>query len=158
MIIGNSSRAGGTSQYDVATARPADWLPVRERSRRVHTSGNCYSLTCDCRRDDRKQAAKRPRAYAYVCGPLLICKLQVTRTRERLTTYAADAGLELAAIFVEEDWLCLSAFERLFQATIRDQVEVILLPSMLHFTALGSPRSIKPYFEAATGATIVAMP
>jgi hypothetical protein len=81
----------------------------------------------------------------------------VTRTRERLAAYAADAELELAATFVEEDWLRLSAFERLFQATIRDQVEVVLLPSILHFTVLGSPRWIKPSFETITGARIVAM-
>jgi hypothetical protein len=87
-----------------------------------------------------------------------MCQPEVTRTRERLTTYATDAGLELAAIFVEEDWLCLSAFERLFQATIHDRVEIVLLPSMLHFTVLGSPRWIKPSFEAATGARVVTMP
>lgn len=130
----------------------------RERGRRVHTAGNCYSLTCNCEPADRKQAVQGPRAYAYVCGPLLICQPQLIRTRERLTTYAAEAGLELAAVLVEEDWLCLSAFERLFQATIRDQVEVILLPSLLHFAVLGSPRSIKASFEAVTGARIVTMP
>lgn len=53
--------------------------------------------------------------------------------------------------------LRLSAFERLFQATIRDQVEVVLLPSILHFTVLDSPRWIKPSFEATTGARIVTM-
>ncbi|TCC18678.1 hypothetical protein [Kribbella sindirgiensis] len=157
MIIGNSSRTGGTSQYDVATAQPTDRLPGRERGQRGHTGGNCYSLTCNCEPADRKQAVRGPRAYAYVCGPLLICQPQVTRTRQQLASYAADAGLELAAVFVEEDWQCLSAFERLFHATIRDQVDVVLLPSMLHFTALGSPRSIKPSFEAVTGARIVTM-
>ena len=157
MTTGNSSWAGGASQYDVATAHPADRLPGRERSKLVDTSGNCFSLTCNCRRDDRKQAANRTRAYAYVSGPLLICQPEVTRTRECLTTYAADAGLQLVAVFVEDDWLCLSAFERLFQATIRDQVEVILLPSMLHFMILGSPGSIKLSFEAVTGARIVTM-
>ncbi|MGW5188952.1 hypothetical protein ACWEOO_06840 [Kribbella sp. NPDC004138] len=130
----------------------------RARRRRIHTAGNCYSLTCNCEPADRKQAAKRPRAYAYMCGPLLICQPEVTRTRQLLTAYAASAGLELAAIFVEEDWLCLSAFERLLQATIRDKVEIILLPSMLHFSVLGSPRSIKPSFEAVTGARVVTMP
>ncbi|MGW6197273.1 hypothetical protein ACWF0M_14115 [Kribbella sp. NPDC055110] len=140
--------------------RTADGSAAKQsaRSRRVHTAGNCYSLTCNCEPADRKQAVKGPRAYAYVCGPLLICQPQITRIREHLTTYAADAGLELAAVFVEDDWLCLSAFERLFEATIRDQVDIILLPSMLHFTALGSPRWIKPSFEAVTGARIMTMP
>ncbi|MET9317237.1 hypothetical protein ABZX12_35925 [Kribbella sp. NPDC003505] len=158
MTIGNRSRAGGTSQYDVGTVQPADCLPDGEHGRRVHTAGTCYSLTCNCRRDNRKQVATRPRAYAYLCMPLLICKPQVTRSRERLATYAADAGLELAAVFIEEDWLCLSAFERLFHATIRDKVEVILLPSLLHFTVLGSPRSIKSSFEAVTGARVITIP
>lgn len=124
---------------------------------RVHTAGNCYPLTCNCAPADRKQAVKGPRAYAYVCGPLLVCQPQITRTRERLTTYAAEAGLELAATFIEEDWHGLAAFERLFQATIRDQVEVILLPSMLHFMVLGSPRSIRSSFEAVTGARVITM-
>lgn len=144
----SSSRTGVTGRYGAATV--AD--------RRVHAAGNCYSLTCNCRPDDRKQAATRPRAYAYLCRHLLICQPEVTRTSERLTTYAADVGLELAATFIEEHWLRLSAFERLFEATIRDQVDVVLLPSMLHFTVLGSPRRIKPYFEAVTGARIVTMP
>jgi hypothetical protein len=87
-----------------------------------------------------------------------VCKSEVNRTKERLTRFAAASDLELAAIFVEEDPQRPAAFERLLQAVIQDQVEVVLLPSMLHLIVLGDPGHIKDYFEAATGARVVTMP
>ncbi|TDO29490.1 hypothetical protein EV643_14811 [Kribbella sp. VKM Ac-2527] len=87
-----------------------------------------------------------------------MCTSEVNRTKERLTRFAAASNLELAAIFVEEDTRSPAAFGRLLDAVIRDQVEVVLLPSMLHLIVLGDPGHIKDYFEAATGARVVTMP
>jgi hypothetical protein len=124
---------------------------------RLHASGACYSLHCGCRPDDRRQQVERPRAYAYLREHLLVCTSEVNRTKERLTHFAATSNLELAATFVEEDQRQPAAFGRLLDAVIRDEVEVVLLPSILHLMALGSPRHIKDYFEAATGARVITM-
>ncbi|MEV0291143.1 hypothetical protein AB0H36_44030 [Kribbella sp. NPDC050820] len=152
MIMGNSPPVGPATT-EVRATRPLS----RPCERRVQAAGSCDSLTCACEPDNRERSAQSLRAYAYLCSPLLVCRPEVTRTRERLAAYAADAELELVATFVEDAWQRSSAFERLFQATIRDHVQVVLLPSMLHFTVLGSPRWIKPSFEAVTGARIVTM-
>ncbi|TDW21619.1 hypothetical protein [Kribbella kalugense] len=96
-----------------------------------------------------------PLAYAYLCAYLLPCASEVNRTKERLNAFAAASGLELAATFVEDDARRPLAFERFFRAVVRDQVEVVLLPSLLHVMVLGSPGRIREYFEAATEARIV---
>ena len=120
----------------------------------VHASGTCCSLSCTCG-PDRRQSIEQPRAYAYLRAHLLVCTTEVNLTKGRLTRFAATSGLELAATFVEEDPRRPAAFERLFQAVIRDEVEVVLLPSILHLMVLGSPAHIKGYIEAATGARVI---
>jgi hypothetical protein len=117
----------------------------------------CYSLSCNCSPENRGQQSERPRAYAYLCAHLLVCTSQVNRTKERLTQFAMTSDLELAAIFVEEDTRSPAAFGRLLDAVMRDQVEMVLLPSMLHFAVLASSNHIKDYFEAATGARVVSV-
>jgi hypothetical protein len=124
---------------------------------RVHASGTCYSLCCACGPDDRRQSVVRPRAYAYLREHLLVCASEVNRTKERLANFATGSDLDLAAVFVEEDARRPAAFGRLLDAVIRDEVGVVLLPSMLHLMVLGSPGHIKDYFEAATGARVITM-
>ena len=124
----------------------------------VHATGTCYSLSCNCGPDADRQSVELPRAYAYVRAHLLVCKSEVNRTKERLSAFATTSALDLAAIFVEEGTRSPAAFGRLLDAVIRDQVEVVLLPSMLHLTTLGSPRCIRTYFEVATGARVLALP
>jgi hypothetical protein len=83
-----------------------------------------------------------------------VCTSEVNRTKEHLTAFAKTSGLELAATFVEDDpRRPLLAFERFFHAVMRDQVKVVLVPSLLHLVALGSPR-MKEYFEATTQAQV----
>lgn len=114
----------------------------------------CYALRCSCGPKDRRQPAERPRAYAYLRAHLLVCTSEVNRTKEHLTAFAKTSGLELAATFVEDDpRRPLLAFERFFHAVMRDQVKVVLVPSLLHLVALGSPR-MKEYFEATTQAQV----
>ncbi|MEV4261345.1 hypothetical protein [Kribbella sp. NPDC049584] len=124
---------------------------------RIHASGACYSLSCSCSPKDLHQPIAHSRAYAYLREHLLVCISEVNRTKERLAQFAADSGIELAGTFVEEDPRRPAAFERLLQAVTRDEVEVVLLPSLLHLAVLGSPGSIKGYFEAATGARVITM-
>lgn len=83
---------------------------------------------------------------------------EVNRTKERMVQFAADTGLELVGTFVEEDPRRPAAFERLFQAVVSDEIEIVILPSLLHMMVLGSPMHIKDYFEAATGAQVVTVP
>jgi hypothetical protein len=131
---------------------------VVRAGQRVHASGTCYSLCCACGPDDRGQQSERPRAYAYLRAHLLVCASEVNRTKERLSAFATASGFELAGTFVEEDpRRSLLAFERFFQAVMRDQVRVVLLPSLLHLMVLGSPGRIQEYFEAATKARVISV-
>lgn len=100
---------------------------------------------------------ERQRAYAYARKHLLMVEAEVSHTKERLTSFARESGLELAAIFIEQIETRPSAFERMLRAVIRDKVEVVILPSMLHFAVLGAPTNVKQYFEAASGARVVTM-
>jgi hypothetical protein len=74
----------------------------------------------------------------------------------RLASFAELAGYDLAAAFVEEFNSPNAAFGRLLEAVMRDKVEYVIIPSMLHFMVLGSPNSIKDSFEAATRAQVIA--
>ena len=135
--------------------------PVRSQRREAggqSTYHLCYSLTCNCGPEQRRKDVELPRAYAYLCEELLVCRSEVNRTKERLARLAASSNLELAAVFVGEDIRSSAAFGRLFEAVVRDHVRVVLVPSALHLMVLGSPRRIKEYFEAATGASVIAMP
>lgn len=86
---------------------------------------------------------------------LLMFESEVSRAKERLTYFADTSGYELAAIFIEEIETSPAAFERLVQAVAQDKVEIVLLPSILHFAVLGDPNNIRQHFEAATGAHII---
>lgn len=98
-----------------------------------------------------------PRAYAYLCEDLLVCRSEVNRTKERLARFAAKSNLELAAVFVVQDTRSTAAFGRLFEAVLRDEVKVVLVPSVLHLMVLGSPTRIRKYFEAATEARVITL-
>jgi hypothetical protein len=101
--------------------------------------------------------AERQRASAYLRRHLLMFESEVSSTRERLTYFAAASELDLAKIYIEEIATCPAAFERLVVDVIRDKVDVVILPSMLHFAVLGAPLRIKEYFEAATGAQVLTL-
>jgi hypothetical protein len=107
--------------------------------------------------EQRRKQVALPRAYAYLCEELLVCRSEVNRTKERLARFAASSNLELAAVFVGQDTRSTAAFGRLLEAVLRDQVKVVLVPSVLHLMVLGSPRRIKKYFEAATEARVITM-
>lgn len=106
----------------------------------------------------RHKQVELPRAYAYLCEDLLVCRSEVNRTKERLARFAASSNLELAAVFVGQDTRSTAGFGRLFEAVVRDEVKVVLVPSVLHLMVLGSPRRIREYFEAATEARVMTMP
>ena len=102
-----------------------------------------------------EQIPYRPRAYAYARKYLLMYESVFALEKMRLESFAESAGYNLAAVFVEEIDTPLAAFGRLLEAVIQDQVEYVVIPSMLHFMTLGSPNNIKEYFEAATGARVI---
>ncbi|WP_134001610.1 hypothetical protein [Kribbella sp. VKM Ac-2566] len=118
----------------------------------------CYSYLCSCEPEQRRKQVDLPRAYAYLCEDLLVCRSEVNRAKERLARFAASSNLELAAVFIGRDTRSTAGFGRLFEAVIRDEVKVVLVPSVLHLMVLGSPRRIKEYFEAATDARVITMP
>ncbi|TCC36493.1 recombinase family protein [Kribbella speibonae] len=105
----------------------------------------------------RTPAPERQRAYGYLRKDLLPVESEVNRTKERIDRFAKTSGYEIAAVFVEEcgKWPHPVAFERLVQAIFRDRVEVVIVPSLVHFAGLGSFNSFKEHFEAATQARVV---
>ncbi|WP_410790551.1 hypothetical protein [Kribbella sp. C-35] len=117
-----------------------------------------HSYLCSCGPEQRRKPVELPRAYAYLCEELLVCRSEVNRAKERLARFATSSDLELAAVFVGQDTRSTAGFGRLLEAVIRDQVKVVLVPSVLHLMVLGSPRRIKEYFEAATEAQVITMP
>lgn len=145
-----------TTGYDLQATNAFTVRRPTIDERRGHTADTCYSFYCHCLPEDRRPQKQLPRAYAYVRAHLLVCTSEVDRTKERLSAFAKTSGLELAATFVEEDpRRPLLAFERLFQAVMRDHVPVVILPSLLHLMALGSPKHIREYFESTTEAQVV---
>lgn len=101
--------------------------------------------------------ADRQRAYAYMRKHLLMFDSEVAATKRRLAYFAEQSSVDLTAVFVEEIQTWPTAFERFLQAVVKDEVELVILPSMLHFAVLGSPSRIKYYFERATGARVITL-
>lgn len=120
-----------------------------------NVSGDGYSLFGGCSIRRPESVPYRPRAYAYIRKHLLMCESVLALERLRLESFAKSAGYDLAAVFVEDSGPSPVTFGRLMQAVIQDEVEYVILPSMLHFMVLGSPNNIKGYFEAATGARVM---
>jgi hypothetical protein len=147
---------GAMTKYDVRT--PTGALTTQGRvAGGQSTSHACDPHLCSCGPRQRREPVELPRAYAYLCEGLLVCRSEVNRTKERLARFAAGSNLELAAVFVGQDTRSTAAFGRLVEAVVRDQVKVVLVPSVLHLMVLGSPRRIKKYFEAATEAKVITM-
>jgi hypothetical protein len=96
-----------------------------------------------------------PRAYAYARKHLLMYQPVFALAKLHLESFAKVTGYDLAAVFVEEINSPNAAFGQLLNAVIQDEVEYVILPSMLHFMTIGSPNNTRKYFEAATGARVI---
>jgi hypothetical protein len=123
--------------------------------RNPSVSGDGYSLLVRRTIRQPEPVPVRPRAYAYARKHLLMYESVFALEKLRIASFANLAGYDLAAVFVEESNGSPVAFGRLLEAVIRDRVEYVILPSMLHFMTLGTPNSIKRNFEAATGAQVI---
>src|SRR6266496_1293807 len=104
---------GAMTRSDLRT--PTGALTTQQRvTGGQSTSRACDPYLCSCGPEQRREPVELPRAYAYLCEDLLVCRSEVNRTKERLARFAASSNLELAAVFVGQDTRSTAAFGRLF--------------------------------------------
>jgi hypothetical protein len=98
----------------------------------------------------------RPLALGYIRQHLLMTEYELDDAKERLAYFAETQGYALDTIYVEELHTWPAAFEQLVQDAAKDRIEIVILPSLLHFAVIGPPDNIKQHFEDATGARVIA--
>jgi hypothetical protein len=97
----------------------------------------------------------RPLLLAYLRKHLLMSATELADTKGRLVHFAEVEGFALGDVYIEEVETSPAAFEALIEAVNRYEVTAVVLPSMLHFTLLGPPATIKAHFEHLTGARVM---
>lgn len=134
-----------------APARPVD------QAARATPAAHHHHLGTD-RPDDagpNLPAQPLPLLLAYVCRPLLRTEGEFVRAKDRLTEFAEREGFALGELFVEEETTAPAAFEALIEAASHDEVGAVVVPSMLHLTALCAPTAMRNRFEHLTGARLL---
>jgi len=98
--------------------------------------------------------ANHPRALflGYLRRELLVSDGQVETVKRELASFAETEGFRMGCTYVEPTGTWPTAFEALIEAVNRYEATAVVLPSPLHFAALGPPTGIRDSFERATGA------
>jgi hypothetical protein len=98
-----------------------------------------------------------PACPGYLRKHLLMTGAEVRDAKERLAYLAGVEGFKLDEVYIEEIETWPAAFERLVDAAASDELNAVLLPSMLHFAVLGPHADIKRYFEHLTRTRVLAV-
>src|SRR5436309_1467456 len=97
----------------------------------------------------------KPLMLGYLRRELLVTDGQVEAVQRELARFAQDRGFCMGFTYVEQRGTWPAAFEALVEAVNRYVVTAVVLPSLLHFAALGAPTVIRDSLERATRARIL---
>jgi hypothetical protein len=130
------------------------WVATSENG--LPSSGS-ESTTASVVGEMKTDDAKPQRALGYLRKHLLMTGAEVRDAEERLAYFARVEGFKLDEVYIEEIETWPAAFERLVDAAASDELNAVLLPSMLHFAVLGPHADIKRYFEHLTRTRVLAV-
>ncbi len=97
----------------------------------------------------------RPLLLGYILKHLLMTDGELADSRDQLETFAKVEGFTMGAIYVEETATSPAAFGALVEAVNRYEVTTVVVPSLLHLSALAITHDVKDTFERATGARVI---
>jgi hypothetical protein len=97
----------------------------------------------------------RPLLIGYIRKHFLMTPSELEHFKKELVTFARREGFTLQAIFVEEVETAPAAFQSLMEAVGRLEVTAVVVPSLVHLSALSTPTSMKEHLEHYTGARVM---
>ncbi|MFK4083653.1 hypothetical protein ACI2LF_06060 [Kribbella sp. NPDC020789] len=97
----------------------------------------------------------QPAAVAYVNASILITASELERVRNDVARFASEWGYALAYVHVEESATSPDAFTGLVQHVTALDITTVIVPSLHHFAAIGSPVEVKNRLEHLIGGRVI---
>ncbi len=129
------------------TVPRSSWPPSGTAEQQVSAFGK------RCRSGDEDYT--RLLALGYLHRGLLVTDDHLETVERELAAFAQAEGFSMGFTYVEQPGAWPAAFEALIEAVSRFEVTAVVLPSLLHFAALGVPTDIRDSFERATGTRVL---
>ncbi|GAA2839623.1 hypothetical protein [Kribbella solani] len=96
-----------------------------------------------------------PEAVAYINKSLLITDTELERVRTDVARFAAEWGYALTYVHVEDSATSPDAFNGLVQQVTALDITTVIVPSLHHLAALGSPVDVKNRLENLIGGRVI---
>jgi len=91
----------------------------------------------------------------YIRTHRLMTDRELADLKVRLARFARREGYALGTVFVERNDRAPAAFQALMAAVQQQDVTAVVVPTMHHFSVLGSPACMKQRLEHCTGARVL---
>lgn len=99
--------------------------------------------------------ATRPTIFGYLHTHRMMTDAVMALLKAELAGAARREGYTLGRVFVEQPSHSPGAFLSLVEALRNQEAKAVIVPSMSHFTALGTAESMKMRIEYETGARVL---
>ena len=100
--------------------------------------------------DDHQPTGRRLRGTH-----LLISQTDLAQVKLNIARFAGERGYILRARHVEDRLTAPDAFQALMQQVTTEDIMTILVPSLHHFSAVGTPREINDRLQELIGGRII---
>jgi hypothetical protein len=97
----------------------------------------------------------KPFAVAYVGAHMLATDSELPNLKRGIAEFADACGFILLTTYVEEPATAPAAFGEMVQNVWTDGVKTIVVPSLVHLAALGSPVVMKAHLEHHIGGKVL---
>ncbi|NEA34268.1 hypothetical protein G3I17_21730 [Streptomyces sp. SID13031] len=105
--------------------------------------------------EDFEEDFTKPLLLGYLRRDLLVADSQVANLERQMAQFARVEGFSMGFTYVEEQAGWPMAFEALIESVNRYRASAIVVPHLLHLTALDGSFDAKDTFERATGARVL---
>jgi hypothetical protein len=103
------------------------------------------------------EVGTRPVLHCYFVEHFLMTTREAADTRAKFVKFAQREGYKLGSIFMETAESAPDAFTAMVNAVVMDQVTVLAVPTMWHFSVVGGFEDVKRQLETHTGARVLIM-
>ena len=81
----------------------------------------------------------RPTLLGYVRADAVSCAEELAAATDELVAFASAEGFTLGTVYTERDAAESAAFQALLDEAKRTDIRAVVVPSMVHLGAVGSP-------------------
>ena len=94
-------------------------------------------------------------AAGYLSAHLLITEAELSDLIQNVAAFARERGFALQAIHVEHPPTAPDAFGALIEQVSTEAITTVLIPSLHHLAAVGSPLGTQEYLEHLIGGRVI---